>query len=652
MALLCFEKEAQSMDFDGSTATIPSSSIKRKEKHVAVTPTPSVFRDASETLTPNPYQELLTTKRAEEFVDGKIVYKSCKEILYFINYIRENLSRKDTTKYLKKMLHLYGQGIWHPLNERERKIIKENLFVFQGRIGLSYQGCQANWANVPDDFFTRRREKIAIIGGGYTGVLTALLLTKLQDKEENPFYEVHLYDSNPELMMGASLAPARLHLGGEYPTDEATALQCLKSAILFRQMLRGIYTDISKTAFLLSNNSKEQLTYEEMKENYNKIKNKYGRYYTQLQNEYGENTDALFFGPPDDFFAEICDEDLPVGYKGILTQEKGLNPIYLGLTLEKLLKHFNVTLHLGSQVNSIAKVFDAKFGETVLPVHMVSTDGSSELYHQVVNSTWVDFRPIDIMCDPKNKGINSTSFIRGIMLADISQCSIPIFNGEKASIFGLLGQHGGMASPFNNHIALLYLPTPEGGHIGEHPISDNIPSMLHSFQERYKLYDVQKEGRMENILANLKQKFPFLHGARPIDLLIRETLSFDNGELEKRRHINTNNGTPAGGVPANYVRVLSTKATYCPVAALEALKLILKNSCENNPERKYSSTFGEWLDKSFGGETAESIILPAEARLPFFEKTEEFFREAEDYAERHMLPKELIYNDAFRQESK
>ncbi len=279
MVLACFEKEVSSM-----------------EKPVTETPTLSVLRDASEILTPNPYQELLTPERAEEFVDGKIVYKSCKEILYFINYIRENLDREGSTKYLKKMLHLYGQGIWHPLNEGERKIIKEKLFDFQGRRGISYRGYQANWADVPDDFFTRRREKIAIIGGGYTGVLTALLLAKLQDEEENPFYEVHLYDSNPELMMGASLAPARLHLGGEYPKDEATALQCLKSAILFRQMLRGVYTDISKTAFLLSNNSKEQLTYEVMKENYSKIKNRYGNYYTQLQKEYGENTDTLFLG--------------------------------------------------------------------------------------------------------------------------------------------------------------------------------------------------------------------------------------------------------------------------------------------------------------------------------------------------------------------
>jgi hypothetical protein len=59
--------------------------------------------------------------------------------------------------------------------------------------------------------------------------------------------------------------------------------------------------------------------------------------------------------------AEICDKDLSKGYKRILSQKRALNTIYLGLSLEKLLKQFNVFLHLNSQVDSITKVWSVKF---------------------------------------------------------------------------------------------------------------------------------------------------------------------------------------------------------------------------------------------------------------------------------------------------
>lgn len=63
--------------------------------------------------------------------------------------------------------------------------------------------------------------KIAIIGGGVFGSMTALRLAEAG-------HAVTLFERQPELMMGASYNNQnRLHLGFHYPRDDETARQCI-----------------------------------------------------------------------------------------------------------------------------------------------------------------------------------------------------------------------------------------------------------------------------------------------------------------------------------------------------------------------------------------------------------------------------------------
>ena len=105
---------------------------------------------------------------------------------------------------------------------------------------------------------------IAVIGGGYTGVLSSLLLAGLKKPgpDGQPALSVHLFEQDLNLMNGASLIPARLHLGGEYPKDPPTAFQCLISALIFRQMFptESILTDRKRIDFLLAGTNPDGLT--------------------------------------------------------------------------------------------------------------------------------------------------------------------------------------------------------------------------------------------------------------------------------------------------------------------------------------------------------------------------------------------------------
>ena len=114
---------------------------------------------------------------------------------------------------------------------------------------------------------------VAIIGGGYTGVFSALLLSRLKDANGDSALRVCLLERDEHLMNGSSLVPARLHLGGEYPKDPVTARQCLLGAMLFRQMMPtdDILTDRKHLDFLVAKDSPSTLL-DEVKQRYEELR--------------------------------------------------------------------------------------------------------------------------------------------------------------------------------------------------------------------------------------------------------------------------------------------------------------------------------------------------------------------------------------------
>jgi glycine/D-amino acid oxidase-like deaminating enzyme len=91
--------------------------------------------------------------------------------------------------------------------------------------------------------------RIAIVGGGIFGVMTAIRLA------ENG-QSVTLYERLPALMNGTSRVGNRLHLGFHYPRHEETALQSMRGYPLFEaEFGEAILGDVTNAYFIASNGS-------------------------------------------------------------------------------------------------------------------------------------------------------------------------------------------------------------------------------------------------------------------------------------------------------------------------------------------------------------------------------------------------------------
>lgn len=93
-------------------------------------------------------------------------------------------------------------------------------------------------------------KKIAIIGAGIFGVVTAL---KLSDH-----FEVTLFDSNFDIMLGASyINQARVHRGYHYPRSDQTTKQCIQNYKRFEEYFnKSIIKDFQHYYCIAKNNSK------------------------------------------------------------------------------------------------------------------------------------------------------------------------------------------------------------------------------------------------------------------------------------------------------------------------------------------------------------------------------------------------------------
>ena len=491
-------------------------------------------------------------------------------------------------------------------------------------------------------------EKVAIIGGGYTGVMTALLLARLTRRDGSPLYSVHLYEQNKQLMTEASLMPGRLHLGGEYPLDVQTSRDCLLSALIFRQMFTNerIYTRIPAVAYLLGKET-EGLTLEQMRENFEQIKNAYAHYYNALLTEYDDNTAALLFGTPEELFSDISDEvtrTLPAFRGGFKIHERGFHSIYLGAYLEYLLEKFNVHTHTGKNV-----YLTAYFGISNHDVLQLGIEGGGiqEPFQHIVNATNVNFEAVNPLLP---RGDLTYCHTRAILLVDISRCTIPMFSNEKCALFGLKGAAGGMVSPFNKNLALFYWPDIEGAYVGSQ-------YLMHGYYSGAIMYDAQfiertdAEQRRLKIWEVLLERYPMFQGSQPLKLHLAATLNTTE-VLEARIHSKAKLYNGQGSEPfhlnRDYSVVLAQKATYAPLAALQAVKTVLTGSRARGyfERADIDLRIAKYLADIYeNGVTEENVVLPKRLRLNADLDQKDFEERARLYAKVRELPEEFLTHD-------
>lgn len=469
------------------------------------------------------------------------------------------------------------------------------------------------------DVIPEKKEEIAVIGGGLGGCLTALMLAK------NPRYHVQLIEAQDKLLNGASVIASRLHLGGEYPLDPETAQDCLKSAVAWKLLMpnkeipgqENIFTSTPAMKFLVANKTEEdgrrlpedsqKLTVNQYFKSYEKIRESYEGICKKMSQALGwdeDTTQKNLFGSykEGEFFKRLKPEDYD-GYKdiagGFQSPELGLNvPKYLALIqaeIEKQEKLGNIAVLKGYKVkNNGIKGEKGNFS--------IRCENGEELHaSQVVKAAWSGGPAITPQIGNHGERGNITTVYRRAMLL------INLPPGHKVPpAFVMLGENGGMFAPYNDKIAICYLPVRGAAYIKDHPLTNKFPSLPEDWDH---LSNERKEKLGDEYLALLKKRFPFLEGATKKELIVRDTLNFQK-ELHQRRHEQAEEATvvrPARGMrlemrqkqelqqwqrphvielERGHFTLYPTKATYAVGAALQAVDMVEERSRHPRTEEK------------------------------------------------------------------
>lgn len=165
--------------------------------------------------------------------------------------------------------------------------------------------------------------------------------------------------------------------------------------------------------------------------------------------------------------------------------------------------------------------------------------------------------------------------------------------------FTMLGEHGGMLSPYNDKIAICYLPIDDVAYIKDYKITNYFPHLP-------KDWNIMSRGEIEkrtqDYFNRVKQRFPVLKDATNPHLIIRDTLNFERDLVDREHKVVTefSGDLPAKGkdiailqeqvqmqimdtesgvheveepMPGLFA-LYPTKATYAPYAALQAVHMV------------------------------------------------------------------------------
>lgn len=408
----------------------------------------------------------------------------------------------------------------------------------------------------------KKQEKgtIAVIGGGLGGSLTAIMLAKQG-------YNVKLIEAQDSILNGASRIAARLHLGGEYPKDEHTRMDCLESAIIWKLLMPpSIYTAVNKMKFLLTKTThalglgsppetENALTTSQYLDAYEGVRTKYAVTLGVLKKTFSDIEQKLF-GPADKgvFFRTLSPDEY-AGYtnieSGFQSQEHGLDPVRYLAMIQYEIERLSAKETEGEFLltdrwkcdpdkrHSWEGRIEVLTNHKVLPA--VDKDGKKirkggikgkldnfTIYcehngapttvkaDQVVNAAWSGGPAIvpelNRSGDPERQ---VQVHRRAMMVVDLPK-------GFKADpAFVMLGASGGMVSPFNDKCALVYLPLAETAYIKSQKLRAKNPNLPEGWNDTPDL-----KQRTQDYFEKALVRFPFLQGASNPRLLIDDTLTF------------------------------------------------------------------------------------------------------------------------------
>jgi hypothetical protein len=473
--------------------------------------------------------------------------------------------------------------------------------------------------------YNGEQAKVTLIGGGVSGIFSALDFALLKDENGHFVFDVHVVEADPHLMNGASKLISRLHLGNEYPTHEETALQCLFGATLFNQQLQTnqVFTPQKFLDFLIAKKTMAdgKLTPEVLVQHNERLKAQYAKYLEQIKEKYGDRSESLLFGPSATFFEQL--EELPSDHFGfgLRTKEKGLQPIGFGVVLENLLEKLsrtqpNLHIHRATEVRNIQQIPGGGFE--------VITSSSRPLYTRyLVNASWHNIPTLNRLMSKTSRPHEASSgtkvYLRTLAYVNARACG---FSSPDNSYFGLLAEEGGMCCRFPGGAAALFVPAAnddavEYSYQGYSVLNEDVASasaIPFELKDRYEELNSKGRKRLaEEILGNgerenrgARTKYPQLTDAAVITSVTRTTLS-KSATLAQREHMLVDwvNGVK------DCLQVAAAKGTFAPFVGLQAVARFLKETPEGRRVKLSKQAWG-FLDGLLEGDMLTNALLPEE----------------------------------------
>lgn len=385
-------------------------------------------------------------------------------------------------------------------------------------------------------------ERIAVIGSGIAGCLTAELLA-------NEGYAVRVFEERERPFSGTSATALQAHLGGLYSADLNTAYECLRSAIEIKKNVPYALSD-RNAMFLVADQS--EVTIDE-----------YLTFYEELAGYYSDlPVDDRVFGRPDDFFRVANPNELQFAKNitgGIVTREPGLDMVKARTVLLGRLARRQVQIATSAEVVSVKQDDDG---------FLLSVKQDDEIYkeyfHQVVNAGGYKCRILDSQLGD-NTSYHLSLEAKNIIQNETSDSLLPSFYVVRGG-FIHIAQIG------ENNVACLNTATVDGGYIDSMDYDDRESQIPEEWQEIMSTgYIPDARERQHAMIEFASDNFLVGQCLEPLNLIPGISTSFNISRQNRAQK-------DATVVTPGWQTIVPTKATHALGLAKQATINVLAHS--------------------------------------------------------------------------
>jgi|GEM_PF-3506939 len=392
-------------------------------------------------------------------------------------------------------------------------------------------------------------EHVVIIGTGIAGCTTAWALSEAG-------YNVTLVERLDTPFSSTSIGALGIHLGGRYPKDWETAVECLQAGIKMKKMMGFAFSD-SRLRFLTAQDSPIDF-------------NSHVQHYRKLREYYGQlPVEDQMFGKPEDFFRIMEPAELAAfsGISGgIETQEACFDMDRVRSVLLRTLEARGATLLTSTEVLGVSKKSGGDDTGYSISFRNLKTGAADTLQAGiVVNAAGPQARTIGQGLNDMPQSRLDLRFFQDLKLDDQGQASYP---------FPFVVMPGYMHYvPLGNGVSSLvgFSETIETIHVEQ----DEELSLPLSWQQQLSAQRVYgSEERSAAIIAMARERFmPHLGSAVVQATYPGVAVSFNPEQhIKRQRHVQQSADLP------NYYAVVPTKASHALGLALEVTKKVIESS--------------------------------------------------------------------------